>query len=224
MVLAGHAVVFNSEANGGSYIQMKGRADRVPLIWKNNSWILRIHINQMKESKLTRQRRNHRTHRRWCHLGRGSMNLMHRRSMVSGFDYKPLPKAEQCKCSVCTTATSKLATAPKVHKTASRKAGAVCHVDFAVLPVESRNGNKLAALFTDEFTRYRQVWCAPTSASVHVALEQYCNTCEDRGYKLDRSCTVRQRVGDGKGQGAGAQEGVRISGVGAVLPVARWSG
>ena len=49
------------KANGGSYIQMKGRADRVPLIWKNNSWILRIHINQMKESKLTRQRRNHRT-------------------------------------------------------------------------------------------------------------------------------------------------------------------
>ena len=53
------------------------------------------------------------------------------------------------------------------------------------LPVESRNGNKLAALFTDEFTRYRQVWCAPTSASVHVTLEQYCNTCEDRGYKLE---------------------------------------
>ena len=44
---------------------------------------------------------------------------------------------------------------------------------------------KEEVLFTDDSTRYRQVWCAPTSASVHVALEQYCNTCEERGCKLE---------------------------------------
>ena len=184
LVLAGHRVVFDAESEGGSYIQMKGREDRIPLVWKSKSWVLRIHLKSLRKSKMSRRKLNHLYHRRWCHIGRGTMDLIHRRRMVTGLDWKPLTKDEQCACSVCTTAMSTQAPAPKVHRTRSREPGAVAHVDFAVLPVASRNGNKLAAIFTDDNTRYRHAFYAPTAKSVHKILQLYINECKARGYEL----------------------------------------
>ena len=57
-------------------------------------------------------------------------------------------------------------------------------MDFAVLPVASRNGNKLAAIVTDDNTRYRHAFYAPTAKSVHKVLQLYINECKARGHEL----------------------------------------
>jgi hypothetical protein len=104
-----HTVVFAHEEDGGSYIKMRGRTDRIPLQWKRNAWVLRIYAESKKTSAQTKQRTNFLTHRKFAHVGRRTLDLALRRNMLTGFKYHKLPKAEACKCSVCTKAMSKRA-------------------------------------------------------------------------------------------------------------------
>ena len=179
-----HIVVFAHEEDGGSYIKMRGRTDRIPLKWKRNAWVLRIYAESKKTSAQTKQRTNFLTHRKFAHVGRRALDLALRRNMLTGFKYHKLSKAEACKCSVCTKAMSKRAPFSKQSKTRSRLPGAVVHVDFAEVPVASRNGNKLAAIFTDDCVRYRVADYAKTSKGVHHLLQRYIDTCEERGFRL----------------------------------------
>jgi len=180
----GHTIKFQPKNQGDSYLQLKGRKERVPIKVSGKSFIIRLHTEhgRRKQSRRNRQRTNRLLHRRCCHWNQKALSIMKMKGLASDFEWDP--KLKKCKCRVCELSKTVKAPFPKEARSRAVACGVGTHWDIkGPISTESRQGSTLVAIATDDCSRHRKVFYLSSTANLHKIVAKYISGCARRGFK-----------------------------------------
>ena len=183
-VQQGHTIIFKPKHLGGSYLQLKGRSEKIRIEIKGKAFVLRLftEAGRRKQCRRKQKKQNRLLHRQCGHWNHKALSAMKAEGLIADFDYDV--KLPRCKCRICELSKSTKASFPKVARSRAVECGVGTHWDIkGPTSNESLQGSTFVAIATDDKSRHRKVYHMSSTANLHKYVKSYHDGLRRRGFK-----------------------------------------